>query len=74
MGEETPDQAEEEKKNNDALRLACHLNKAACHLQLKQNSEAVAECDLVWTVPPSSLVGCYNNAIPSLKGSRNSSE
>ncbi len=47
IGEETPDQTEEEKKQFDSARLPCRLNKAACLLPLKRNSEAVEECNLV---------------------------
>jgi len=59
IGEEAPDQTAEEKKENDALRLACHLNKAACHLQLKQNSDAVKECNLALEIAPNDAKGLF---------------
>jgi len=59
IGEERPDQSEEVKKEFDTLRLACHLNKAASHLQLKQNSDAVEECNLALDIAPNDAKGLF---------------
>ena len=40
-------QKEEEKEVVRALRLALHLNQAACHLKLNEPSLAIKECEEV---------------------------
>lgn len=51
---------DEEKETVKALRIALHLNQAACHLKLNEPSLALKECEEVgrnekWVLSPLSL-------------------